>query len=175
MIYSSLIEPRAVSAVAKAIPPDVLSAMESGAVAIESLQQILNSLTGFFGGQVVDQTTANQIVEMFRQDAGSLAQIITTTVLRPVLMAVVQVALSLLFLAAVLAVTRIFAKLFSARRSDGVGSLTNRMLGAVLGFGEGLVTAYIFVFVLSLLAVFFSNRIISQQILQSTHIVKLFL
>lgn len=174
-LYTRFIEPQAVNAVARAIPPDVLAAMESGAVAIESLQDILNSLSGFFGGQVVDQSTANQIIEMFRQDAGSLAQIITTTVLRPVLMTVVQVVLSLLILSACMAVSKFFAKLVSARRGDGIGSMTNRLLGAVLGFGEGLVTAYIFVFVLSLLAVFFSNQIISQQILQSTRIVKLFL
>ena len=53
--------------------------------------------------------------------------------------------------------------------------MTNRLLGAALGFGEGLVTAYIFVFVLSLLAVFFSNKVISQQILQQTRLVRLFL
>ncbi len=174
-LYGSVIEPQAVKAVAKAIPPDVLNAMESGAVAIESLQEILNSLTGFFGGQVVDQTTANQIIEMFRQDAGSLAQIITTTILQPVLMMVVQVGLSLLILGACMLVSRLLAKLVAARRHDGVGSMTNRLLGSVLGFGEGLVTAYIYVFVLSLLAVFFSNGILSQEILQSTRLVKLFL
>lgn len=174
-LYSSFIEPRAVSAVAKAIPPDVLSAMESGAVAIESLQEILNSLKGFFGGQVVDQTTASQIIEMFRQDAGSLAQIITTTILRPMLLTVAQVALSLLILGACMTVSRFLAKLVAARRHDGIGSMTNRLLGSVLGLGEGLVTAYLFVFVLSLLAVFFSNQIISQQILHSTRLVKLFL
>ena len=53
--------------------------------------------------------------------------------------------------------------------------MTNRMLGAVLGFGEGVVTAYVMVFVLSLLATFFSNQIISQQILHDTRIVRLFL
>ena len=173
--YYSFIEPQAVTAVAKAIPPDVLSAMESGAVAIESLQEILNSLKGFFGGQVVNQATADQIIEMFRQDAGSLAQIITQTVLRPVLLTVVQVALGLLVLGLSMAVSKFLARLVSARRSDGIGSMTNRLLGSVLGFGEGLVTAYIFVFVLSLLSVFFSNQIISRQILENTRIVRLFL
>ena len=175
IVYTRFIEPRAVSAVAEAIPPDVLSAMESGAVAIESLQEILNSLRGFFGGQVVDQTTANQIIAMFRQDAGSLAQIITQTILRPVLITAVQALMSLLILVVCLAVTRVLAKLVAARRGDGIGSMTNRLLGAALGFGEGLVTAYIFVFVLSLLAVFFSNKVISQQILQQTRLVRLFL
>ena len=124
---------------------------------------------------MVDQTTANQIIQMFRQDAGSLAQIITQTILRPVLTTAVQVGLSLLVLGGCLLVSRFIAKLVAARKGDSIGTMTNRLLGAVLGFGEGLVTAYIFVFVLSLLAVFFSNKIISQQILQSTHLVRLFL
>lgn len=174
-IYASFLEPKAVTAVAEAIPPDMLSAMESGAVAVESLQEVLNSLRGFFGGQVVDQATVDQITALLRQDAGSLAQIITQTVLRPVLLTLVQAVLSILLLAACLTVSKLLARLVAARRSDGIGSMTNRLLGAALGFGEGLVTAYIFVFVLSLLAVFFSNSVISQATLQNTRLVRLFL
>ena len=174
-IYTSFIEAKAVSAVAAAIPADVITALESGALAIQSLQDILNSLKGFFGGQIVDQATVNQIITMFQQDAGSLAQIITQTILRPMLLTVVQVALSLLILSACLTVSRLLARLVAVRRGDGIVSMTNRMLGAVLGFGEGVVTAYVMVFVLSLLATFFSNQIISQQILHDTRIVRLFL
>ena len=174
-IYTSYIEKQAVSAVAAAIPQDVLNAMEGGALAVESLQEILNSLRGFFGGQVVDQTTADQIIALFRQDAGSLAQIITQTILQPVLITLVQVALSLLILTVCLTVTKFLARLVAARRGDGIASMTNRLLGGALGFGEGLVSAYIFVFVLSLLAVFFSNGVISQEILHDTRLVRLFL
>lgn len=174
-IYTALVEPRAVSAVEAAIPPDVLSAMESGALAIESLQEILNSLTGFFGGQVVDQSTANAIISMFRQDAGSLAQIITQYVLRPMLLATVKLLLSLLVLMGCLIVSRLLARLVAARRSDSFLSMTNRLLGLALGVGEGLLTAWILVSVLSLAAGLVSNDIISPQILQGTHLVRLFL
>ena len=174
-IYAAAIEPRALSAVEAAIPPDVISAMESGAVAIESLQQILNSLSGFFGGQVVDQTTANRIVEMFRQDAGTLAQLITQNVLQPVLVTAVQTLLSLLVLAGCLAVSRLLARLVAARKGDGILSMTNRLLGMALGVGEGLLTGWIFVSVLTLLAGLFTNDIISPEILQGTFLVRLFL
>ncbi len=174
-IYVSVIEPRAVNAVTQAIPPDMVNAMNSGADAVQSLQQVLNNLTGFFGGQVVDQSTADQIVAMLRQNTGSLAQAMTQTILQPVLLTLIKAVLSILLLAACTTVSRFLAKLLAARKGDGVASMTNRLLGGALGFGEGLVTAYVFVFVLSLLAVFFSNNIISQAVLQDTMLVRLFL
>ncbi len=174
-IYVSVIEPRAVNAVTQAIPPDMVNAMNSGADAVQSLQQVLNNLTGFFGGQVVDQSTADQIVAMLRQNTGSLAQAMTQTILQPVLLTLIKAVLSILLLAACTTVSRFLAKLLAARKGDGVASMTNRLLGGALGFGEGLVTAYVFVFVLSLLAVFFSNAIISQAVLQDTMLVRLFL
>lgn len=174
-IYTAVVAPRAVEAVEAAIPPDVLSAMESGAVAVESLQRVLDSLRGFFGGQTMDPATANRIIELLRQDAGSLAQLITENVLQPVLVTAVQAVLSLLVLCGCLAVSRLLARLVAARGGDGILSMTNRLLGLVLGFGEALITAYIFVSVLLLLAGFFSNEIISQEILQQTYIVKLFI
>ncbi len=174
-IYASVVEPRALSAVTQAIPPDMVNAMNSGADAVQSLQQVLNNLTGFFGGQVVDQSAADQIVAMLRQNTGSLAQAMTQTILQPVLLTLIKAVLSILLLAACTTVSRLLAKLLSARKGDGVASMTNRLLGGALGFGEGVVTAYVFVFVLSLLAVFFSNKFISQAVLQDTLLVRLFL
>lgn len=174
-IYTAVIAPRAVEAVQAAIPPDVLSAMESGAVAVESLQRVLDSLQGFFGGQTMDPATANRIIELLRQDAGSLAQLLEQYVLRPVLMSAVQGVLSLLVLLGCLTVSRFLARLVAARKGEGILSMTNRLLGMALGVGEGLLTAWIFVSVLGLLAGLISSDFISPEILQSTFLVRLFL
>ena len=174
-IYAAVVEPRAVSAVEAAIPPDVLAAMESGALAVESLQRVLDSLQGFFGGQTMDPSTANWIIQMLRQDAGSLAQLIEQYVLRPVLVSAVQALLSLLVLGGCLTVSRLLARLVAARKRDGILSMTNRLLGMALGLGEGLLTGWIFVSVLTLLAGLFHNDIISPEILQSTYLVRLLL
>ena len=176
-LYHGFVEQIAVNAVAKAIPPDVISALESGALAVQSLQEILNSLNGFFGSQPVDATTVNNIITMFQQDAGSLAQIITQTVLQPVLITVSQVLLGFLLLEGCLFVSRLIARLVAAHRrnTDSLLSMTNRILGLALGFGEGLATVYVYVFLLSLAAMFVSTKWLSQDVLQGTVFVRLFL
>lgn len=176
-LYHGFVEQIAVSAVAKAIPPDVISALESGALAVQSLQDILNSLHGFFGTQTVDAATVNNIIAMFQQDAGSLAQIVTRTVLQPVLITVSQVLLSILLLEGCLFISRALARLVAAHRrdTDSLVSMTNRLLGLALGFGEGLVTVYVYVFLLSLVMTFFTTDWLNQQVLQNTIFVRLFL
>ena len=176
-IYHVVMEPRAVSAVTSAIPPDVTAALENGAVAAQSLQEILNSLGGLLGGQILDGDTVNSILSMLRQDPGSLAQAITQTVLQPLLVTLAQVVLSLVMLSVCLFISRTLAKMASARRArrDNILSMTNRLLGLALGIGEGLVTVYVYVFCLSLLALFINTSWFSQDILHDTIFVRLFL
>lgn len=174
-LYHAAVEPRALSAVAAAIPADVLSAMENGAEAVQSLQAILNSLNGIFGGQVIDDATATAIVNMLRQDAGSLAQIVTQTVLQPMLIPLVQALLSVALLSGCLWLSRTLARLVAAKKSDGILSMTNRLLGMVLGVGEGLVSAYVYVFLLSLAAVFVNTSWLSQDVLRNGVVVSLFM
>ena len=174
-IYHTVVEQQAINAVTAAIPAEMISAMESGAIAVQSIQEVLNNLTGIFGGQVIDNTTANSIIIMLQQDAGTLAQIITQTVLQPMLVSLIQAILSILMVVGCLCVSRLLARLLRARGGSGILSLTNRFLGAGLGVGEGLVTAYAYVFVLSLLAAFISTGWFSRQILMQSVIVRLFL
>ena len=176
-VYHGFVEQIAVNSVAKAIPPDVISALESGALAVQSLQDILNSLHGFFGTQTIDTATVNNIITMFQQDAGSLAQIVTQTVLQPVLITVCQALLGILLLEGCLFISRILARLVAAHRrnTDSLLSMTNRFLGLALGFGEGLVTGYVYVFLLSLVTTFFTTRWLSPEVLQGTIFVRLFL
>ena len=176
-IYHVVMEPRAVSAVTSAIPPDVTAALENGAVAAQSLQEILNSLGGLLGGQILDGDTVNSILSMLRQDPGSLAQAITQTVLQPLLVTLAQVVLSLVMLSVCLFISRALAKMVAARRArrDNILSMTNRLLGLALCIGEGLVTVYVYVFCLSLLALFINTSWFSQDILHDTIFVRLFL
>ncbi len=176
-IYHGFLEQIAVRSVAKAIPPDVITALESGALAVQSLQEILNSLNGFFGAQTVDPSTVNNIITMFNQDAGSLAEIITQNVLQPVLISVCRVLLSIGILEICLFISRILARLMAAHRRDteSLLSMTNRFLGLALGFGESLVSGYVYVFILSLVTTFFTTKWLSPEVLQGTVFVRLFL
>lgn len=85
-------------------------------------------------------------------------------------------AASLLLALAALVGFRCLARL-SARRRRGRGILgkTNQLLGGVLGLLEGLVTAYVYVFLLSLLASLLSAGWLSPALLQSTFLVRRFL
>lgn len=174
-VYHAVVEARAVQAVAAAIPADVTAALESGAAAVESLQSVLDSLGGLLGGQLIAPESAATIFALFQQDAGSLAQIVTQTILQPMLISVVQLVLSILMLVVCLSISRGLARLAAAGGRGGFLSFTNRLLGLVLGIGEGLVTAYVYVFILSLLAMFVTTDWLSQDILHKTIFVRLFL
>lgn len=92
------------------------------------------------------------------------------------LVSVVQTVLSLLLVSASLAVARWLARIASARHGgDGILSLTNRLLGAALGIGEALVTAYALVFVLNLLTLFVNTTWLNSGILARTIVLRLFL
>ena len=165
-IYHAVVEPRAVDAVATAIPPEVLSAMESGAAAVAQLQSALDGLSGLLGGQIIDEATAGTILSLLNQDAGNLAQAITQTMLQPMLISLVQVVVSLLILVVSLALFR---------DGDGILSMTNRLLGLALGLGEALVSAWALVFILDLLTLFIDTPWLNAGILQQTFFIRRFL
>ena len=94
----------------------------------------------------------------------------------PLLVSVVQAVLSLLLVSASLAVSRLLARIASARHGgDGILSLTNRLLGAALGIGEALVTAYALVFVLNILTMFINTTWLNGDILAKTIVLRRFL
>lgn len=174
-VYHAVVEKHAVAAVAASIPGEVLTAMENGAAAMNQLQAVLDSLSGILGGQVLDEGSSAAILTILSQDAGSLAQAITQTVLQPMLVSVVQMVVSLLILIACLGVSRALARMAASRRGDGILSMTNRLLGFGLGIGESLVSAWAFVFVLDLLTVFVETSWLNPQVLQQTFFIRRFL
>ena len=175
-IYFAAIEPWAVKTVAAAIPADLIASMQSGAEAISSLQETLNSLGGLFGGQTIDMSAAESIMTLFRQDPGSLAQSITQTVFQPMLINVVRAVIAILILVVCLAVFRTLARLARANRGgDGILNRTNRILGGFLGFVEGVITAYVYALVLSAVAAAFSPSWLTPQMLADTLLVSVFM
>ncbi len=174
-VYHAVVEKHAVAAVASAIPAEVLTAMESGAAAMNQLQAVLDSLSGILGGQVLDEASSAAILSILSQDAGSLAQAITQTVLQPMLVSVVQMVVSLLILVGCLGVSRALARMAASRGRDGILSMTNRLLGLALGIGEALVSAWAFVFVLDLLTLFIDTSWLNGQVLEQTFFIRLLL
>ena len=119
--------------------------------------------------------TAAAILSILSQDAGSLAQAITQTVLQPMLVSVVQMVVSLLILIGCLGVSRALARMAASRGRDGILSMTNRLLGLALGIGEALVSAWAFVFVLDLLTLFIDTSWLNGQVLEQTFFIRLLL
>lgn len=175
-VYNTVLEAPVTAAVSAAIPADAINAMNSTADAVESLQQVLDNLSGILGGRIIDDSAANTIVELLRQDGTSLAQAITQTVLEPVLLGLLQLVISLAILAVCLMVFRFLARL-SGRGSRGRGILgkVNKLLGGALGAAEGLAVAYVYAFVLSALASAITVEWLTPAIVNSTKLVSLLL
>ncbi len=175
-IYQVVLEPNTIAKVAEVMPANASAIMSSGVAALQTIQNILNSLSGLLGGHVIDQQTANAILNIAGQDNATLARAIADTVLRPVLVSAVQMVLGGFILFGCLFAARFLARLtVSRRRKNSILSMTNRLLGLALGIGEGLVSAYVYVFVLSLLVLFINTSWLNQDILHSTYLVRLFL
>ena len=176
-LYQTTVKPIVLNAVASAIPADALTAMNSTADAVESLQAVLGSLAGILGGWEIDASAATTIIAMLRTDGASLAEAITETVLKPVLLGIIQAALSLVILIVCLAVFRILARISGGGRRGGRGVLgkVNRFLGAVLGAAEGLAVAYVYAFLLAALAGVVNTNWLTPALVNSTSIVSKFL
>ncbi len=175
-VYDTVLEAPVTAAVSAAIPADAINAMNSTADAVESLQGVLDNLSGILGGRVIDDSAANTIVELLRQDGTSLAQAITETVLEPVLLGLLQVAISLVVLTVCLMVFRFLARLSGRNaRSRGVLGKVNKLLGAALGAVESLAVAYVYAFLLSGLANVLTVDWLTSAIVANTKLVSLLL
>ena len=171
-VYETVLEKPVTAAVSAAIPANAVSAMNSTADAVESLQQVLDNLSGILGGRIVDDSAATAIVDMLRQDGTSLAQAITETVLEPVLLGLLQVVISLAILVVCLMVFRFMARL-SGRNARGRGVLgkVNKLLGGALGVVEAIAVAYVYAYVLMALAGAVTVDWLSPAIVNSTALV----
>ena len=175
-VYDSVLEKPVMAAVSAAIPADAVSAMNNTADAVESLQGVLDELSGILGGREIDASSADAIVVMLRQDGASLAEALTRTVLEPVLLGVLQAVISLVILIVCLFVFRILSRL-SAHGSRGRGILgkVNKILGGVLGAVESVAVAYVYAFLLSALASALTVEWLTAAILEGTALVSLLL
>lgn len=175
-VYESVVEKPVTAAVSAAIPADAVNAMNSTADAVESLQGVLDELSGILGGREIDASSADAIVAMLRQDGASLAEAITQTVLEPVLLGVLQAVISLGILVVCLFVFRFLSRL-SAHGSRGRGILgkVNKILGGVLGAVESVAVAYVYAFLLSALASALTVDWLTPSIVNSTALVSLLL
>lgn len=175
-IYHTAVEPRAIRAVASAIPEETTAAMNSGADAVQSIQQVLDSLSGVLGGQVVDSGSAAAIESALRQNSGDLAKSITQSVLQPVLLSVIRGILALITLWACLFVFRFFARVSAhRRRGRGILGKTNQLLGGALGIIESFAVGYIYALALQLLSTALTVSWLSPQIVSGTALVSRFL
>lgn len=175
-VYESVVEKPVTAAVSAAIPADAVNAMNDTADAVESLQGVLDELSGILGGREIDASSADAIVAMLRQDGASLADAITQTVLEPVLLGVLQAVISLGILIVCLFVFRGLSRL-SAHGSRGRGILgkVNKILGGVLGAVEGLAVSYVYAFLLSALASALTVDWLTPAIVNGTALVSLLL
>ncbi|MCD7768846.1 MAG: hypothetical protein LUH36_01815, partial [Oscillospiraceae bacterium] len=159
-----------------AIPAAAITAMNSGAEALDDVQQVLDNLGGLLGGQIVSDSDLAAITSLLRTDGTTLAQAITQTILEPVLVGAIRIILSILILIVSLLLFGMLARLAVSRRRGGsILNRTNRILGGALGALEALITGYMYVYVLSLLASFITASWLSTEILNSTIFVSLYL
>ena len=173
-IYSSIVEPLVVSRIEGKISPETLAALQSGANALRSVQNVLDQLGGLLGGQIVDLGDLDAIESAMAQSGSDLAQSIADTVFAPMLTMLVRVGLSIVIL---LVSTFLFGRLAqrTSRRHRGVLGVANQLLGAVLGAGEGYAVGYIYAFLLSAGARLLRISWLTPEVLDRTVLIKYFL
>lgn len=178
--FSHILEQRIILTVAAAIPEDLIRAMNSGALAtqeaLEALQEVLNSLSGFLGQQTVNTAGVQEILALMQQSGMTLAQSITQTLLRPVIVPLLQALFSLVIFAVSLWLFKALAR-FSARHHTrrGLVGRTNSLLGAGIGLLESIAVAYLYVFILSALADGLALSFLNPAIYDKTLLVSLIL
>ena len=177
-VFENLLYEKVVSAVSAAIPQDVLAAVNSGAAAtqetLDALQTMLDSLGGILGSASISTDSLREVLDLMRIDGQTLAQAITDSILRPLVVTAVQVAASVAIFLVCVWLFKLLSRLFARHHSSrgAIGGLGSA-LGAVLGFGEGLATNYVYAFVLSALAELADGRLsfLSRSIYDSTMLV----
>lgn len=178
--FSQILEQRIIMTVAAAIPEDLISAMNSGALATQdalaALQEVLNSLSGFLGQQTVNTAGVQNILDLMQQNGMTLAQSITQTLLRPVVIPLLQALYSLVILTVSLWLFKALAR-FSARHHTrrGLMGRTNSLLGAGIGLLESIAVAYLYIFILSALADGLALSFLNPSVYDKTLLVSLIL
>ena len=177
-IFTNLLRDRVIDAVSAALPQEILRSMNAGAVsaqeALESIQTVLDNLGGILGAQTVDLAATEEILQLMQTDGATLAQLITDTVLQPVLVPLVQALLSVLIFLVCVWIFKLIAAGF-ARHNEKTGTGINSILGAVVGFGEGLLISFLYAYVLKVLTNAVGNSLpcLSPAIWQHTLLVHL--
>ncbi len=178
--FSQILEQRIIMTVAAVIPEDLITAMNSGALATQdalaALQEVLNSLSGFLGQQTVNTAGVETVLALMQQSGMSLAQSITQTLLRPVIVPLLQALYSLVIFAVSLWLFKALAR-FSARHHTrrGLVGRSNSLLGAGIGLLESIAVVYLYVFILSALSDGLTLSFLNPSIYNKTLLVSLIL
>ncbi len=163
-VYENLLYDKIVATVNAALPQDVLAAVNSGAATtqetLDALQTMLDSLGGILGSASINTDSLRQVLDLMRTDGETLAQAITDSILKPLVLTAVQVAADVVIFLVCLWLFKLLSKLSAHFHSSrgAVGGLGSA-LGAVLGFGEGLATNYVYAFLLSSLATLAGDKL----------------
>ena len=172
-LYFRFLEPVVVRTVEKAIPAEVVTAMNSGADAVRSLsslQDVLDQLGGVLGARSLQLGDVTAMEAMLRQDGVSLAQAMTKTVMQPMLIAMTECVVALAVLLVVMALFRRLARR-SSRRHRGILGKTNQLLGAALGTAEGAALGAVYAIALTLAAELVHTDWLSPAVLADTTLV----
>lgn len=173
-LYGRFLEPWAIQKVEQAIPAGTVAAMNSGADALGSVQDVLDQLGGLLGGKTISAGDLSALQSLLHQNGSDLAQAIVQTIFRPALVAILKAVISVIILFVTMFVFRWLSRL-AARRHRGLFGKADQILGAVLGAAEGWATGYIYAFALSILADLLTVSWLTPQILESTFLVRLLL
>lgn len=178
--FSQILEQRIIMTVAAVIPDELITAMNSGALATQdalaALQEVLNSLSGFLGQQTVNTAGVETVLALMQQSGMTLAQSITQTLLRPVIVPLLQALYSLVIFAVSLWLFKALAR-FSARHHTrrGLVGRSNSLLGAGIGLLESIAVVYLYVFILSALSDGLTLSFLNPSIYNKTLLVSLIL
>ncbi len=168
------------SVVAKAIPADLISDLQSGVLAaqdaIVALQEVIDSLSGFLGAQTVDFSGAESILALVQEKGLDLADTITQTILRPVVVPLVRALISLVVFVLSLGLFNALAR-WSARhhrrQGHGMAGGVNGVLGALAGLIEAIALAYLYALILSALAGVLQQDFLNPAVYDKTLLVSL--
>lgn len=173
-IYDTVVQPIVVDTVEDAVPDSMSDVMVQSADAMDGVQDILDSLEGILGGQIIDRTAFNSMRDMLRSGGDDVADGIEKTVFRPLFTGLLRGALSILIVCVVMNVVRFFSR-GSYRRRRGLLGLINRLLGAVVGTLIGVGWGYVYAIVLYAVSGLFHSALLSSEIVEQTMLVSMFL
>ena len=178
-IYQNYVEATVINAVQAAIPADTVAALNNGADIISTLQSALSSMGGLLGGLLsgvnLSSDSISQLQGVMGLDTYQLAQLITQSVLQPVLLSAVRGGISLLVLLVCVSIFNVLSRVAAKHTGKGVLGRTNQALGAVAGTIQCLGVGFVLGYALQLLAQVLNAPWLNTQLLQSTLLLKVFI